>query len=139
MTDRHALINETIAALEQRHVHPNVAKVAAELLTEMAGSDRHTVHSNARVLLAHLIKWAYQPALRSRSWDDTISEHRMRIMDAIDDMPSLRPYLEGNWQSWWTRSRASAIKQMRANPFNPVPDACPWTLDQIMDEDWLPE
>jgi len=39
-----------------------------EYLTDMAKRDRREVKSRLKVLLAHLLRWKYQPELRTGSW-----------------------------------------------------------------------
>ena len=53
--------------------------------------DKHEVASRLRGLMAHLLKYQFQPRLRSKSWRRTIQQHREQIEDVLNDMPSLRP------------------------------------------------
>ena len=46
----------------------------------MAKRDRREVESRLVVLLAHLLKWTYQPDRRSRSWRATVVEHRQELV-----------------------------------------------------------
>ena len=41
----------------------------------------------------HLLKWQYQPNLRTRSWILTIKEQRRRIVKRLQQNPSLRSKL----------------------------------------------
>src|SRR5947209_14405606 len=52
----------------------------AEFLTDMARRDRREVESRLAVLIAHLLKWQYQPAKRSRSWLVTIEQQRQELL-----------------------------------------------------------
>jgi len=136
--DRHKLITETAKALEQRMVNPAVAQVAAELLTEMAGADRREVRSRTSVLLQHLIKWAYQPAKQSSSWTSTINTQRRELGYLFEESPSLIRHQELIFSDCWLSARRFAILEMKANPYKAVPAACPWTLKQVMNIEWLP-
>nr|VFK42784.1 MAG: protein of unknown function DUF29 [Candidatus Kentron sp. TC] len=42
----------------------------------MGKRERRELVSRLEVLLAHLLKWKYQPAFRERSWEFTIEEQR---------------------------------------------------------------
>ena len=46
------------------------------------------------VLLAHLLKWMFQPGIRNNSWSGTIDEQRSRIGRVLADSPSLKNYPE---------------------------------------------
>jgi hypothetical protein len=45
------------------------------------------------VLIMHLLKWEFQPNLRSRIWELIIKEQRLRLQSLLDDSPSLKPHL----------------------------------------------
>jgi hypothetical protein len=61
-----------------------------EELESMGASEKRELLSRLEVLLTHLLKWQYQPALQIRSWVLTIEEQRDRIKDHLDDNPSLK-------------------------------------------------
>lgn len=65
-----------------------------EELEAMAGSRRRALKRRLRVLLMHLLKWDVQPRRRSRSWASTIVEQRARILDLLEESPSLRRELD---------------------------------------------
>lgn len=138
MADRHKLITETATALTKRHVDPRVAQVAAELLTEMSGSERRETSSRTTTLLQHLIKWAYQPDHRSPSWTSTINTQRRELTFLFQESPSLRRHQEAVFQKCWPLARRDAIVEMKVNPYAPVPTACPWTIKQVKNPRWLP-
>lgn len=45
------------------------------------------------ILWAHLLKWEFQPSYRFYSWLGTIREQRRRILELLEDNPSLKAYL----------------------------------------------
>lgn len=55
-----------------------------EYLTDMAKRDRREVYSRLVVLLAHLLKWEYQPGQRSRSWRGTILEQQRELRQLLE-------------------------------------------------------
>jgi len=59
----------------------------------MGKRDRRELESHFRILLAHLLKWQYQPTHRSRSWRASIIEQRLQITKQLKDSPSLKNYL----------------------------------------------
>ena len=58
-----------------------------EEIEAMAGNLRRELKSRLRVLLAHLLKWQFQPRRRSRSWAATIAEQRAEIEDLLRGKP----------------------------------------------------
>ncbi len=63
-----------------------------EYLTDMGIRDRREAWSRLVVLLAHWLKWEYQPDGRSTSWRLTINEQR-RQLSQIADSKTLRNHL----------------------------------------------
>jgi len=70
------------------------AQNIAEELESMAKSDKRQLVNQLIVLIAHLLKWQYQPDHRSSSWQGTIREQRRRIWQLIEDSPSLQHELQ---------------------------------------------
>src|SRR4051812_12770983 len=56
----------------------------AEYLTDMAKRDRREVFSRLVVLLAHLLKWEFQPDRRSGSWLGTILEQQRELRQLLE-------------------------------------------------------
>ena len=59
----------------------------------MSKRDRRSIKNNLVILLLHLLKWEFQPEMRSGSWAGSIIEHRQRLRDLLNDSPSLRNYV----------------------------------------------
>ena len=65
----------------------------AEELDTLGRSERNAMWNHLRVLLLHLLKWAYQPERRGRSWRRSILLARQHLARRLRDNPSLRPEL----------------------------------------------
>jgi hypothetical protein len=63
-------------------------------LESMGARERRELINRLAVLLAHLLKWQYQPGFRGRSWQLTIKEQRRRLQRLLDDNPSLAARLD---------------------------------------------
>ena len=61
----------------------------AEEIEDMGKSQRRELGSRLEVLLAHLLKWQFQPGGRNSSWESTIRIQRTKIAKLLRDMPSL--------------------------------------------------
>lgn len=104
--------------------------LVAEEIEEMGKRDRRAVISRAAVLMAHLLKWKYQPAKRSRSWQLTIDLQRLELEAILGDSPSFRAYLEDNWDGLvYARAKLRAAKETGIEEYPAVP---PFTVAQAL-------
>jgi len=62
----------------------------AEEIESVGANTRRELRNRLARLLQHLLKWQYQPDLRSRSWRLTIVEQRDEIEELLAENPSLR-------------------------------------------------
>ena len=108
----------------------------AEEIETVGRSDRKEIRSRLEVLLIHLLKWHYQPLRRSASWEASIDEQRRRIAETVEESPSLAGYPAEALE----RAYGLAIidKAVRRLELLNLPAACPWTIDQVLNADFLP-
>lgn len=109
-----------------------------EEVQSMEREQRHALRSSYRVLIAHLLKWQFQPARRSRSWQLTILRERGNIIDREQDNPSLRAIAEAIADEAYRTARREASVETRL-PLETFPLGCPYSLDQLRDQDFLPD
>jgi hypothetical protein len=65
-----------------------------EEVESLGQQQRQELRNRLGILLGHLLKWQFQPTLRSKSWRLTLREQRAQIRFLLKDNPSLKPYLE---------------------------------------------
>ncbi len=109
----------------------------AEYLSDMAIRDRREVKSRLVVLIAHILKWTYHRANRSRSWRGTIIEQRQELEGAIG-----RGVLRNHAEALLAKAYADAVERAAAETGlsdETFPDECPYTLDQLLSADFLGE
>lgn len=109
-----------------------------EELEDLSRSEQRAIASQLIRLLLHLLKWDHQPQRRSDSWLDSITDARVQIALTIQDSPSLQSYPAEQLAACYQRARRSAARQTGLAPVD-FPENCPYPLDRILDEDWLPE
>jgi hypothetical protein len=63
----------------------------AEELDGLARSEARELRSRYAVLLAHLLKWRFEPERRSVSWSATIRRERREIAEHLAENPGLKP------------------------------------------------
>ncbi|MGZ8218740.1 DUF29 domain-containing protein [Methylomagnum sp.] len=109
----------------------------AEEIQDVGKSEQRELASRMAVLMAHLLKWQYQPERQSNSWKRTIKEQRRALAFHLKQVPSLRPKLaDPDWQdAIWADAVTLAIDETGLGGF---PDNCPWAMDDILSADWLP-
>jgi hypothetical protein len=111
----------------------------SEELEAMGRSQKHELRSRLVVLIAHLLKYEFQPLARSGSWRGTVVEQRQRMRDELDDSPSLRPHLIAAFND--PRRYAGAVRLAAAEsglPRAAFPPGCPYTFDQVFDDEFWP-
>ena len=125
-----AIRAKDLAALDVDHL--------AEEIEDLGRNNQHAITRQLQRLLAHLLKWRYQPTHRAPSWDTTIDQAREAIADVIEDNPSLRNYPAQRLPLAYRRARRQAAKET-GFPLATFPELCPWTLAELHDEDFFPE
>lgn len=108
-----------------------------EEIETMGRSEKNALESNLIIILLHLLKWQYQPQKQSGSWERSIIEHRRRVRRALQDSPSLKPYLV----SILEESYDEAVKQAKAEtklPLSTFPKTCLYLLTSILDDQFFP-
>lgn len=109
----------------------------AEEIEDVGKSEQRELANRMTVLLAHLLKWEYQPERRGASWQLTIRNQRLDIQDHLKETPSLKNKL--NDENWWQRVWRNAVSQAAMETgLAHFPEICPWTLDDLLDQGWLP-
>ncbi|PON14787.1 DUF29 domain-containing protein [Candidatus Entotheonella serta] len=111
----------------------------AEEIESLGKSDRRQLGSRLQELMLHLLKWRYQPERRQtgHSWEDSILEQRGSIASLLNDSPSLRRQVLPLMSDHYPRARRRANSQTGL-PLSTFPETCPWTEDQILDDDFWP-
>jgi hypothetical protein len=101
-------------------------------------SDKRQMESRLEILMAHLLKWKYQPGGRSTSWTGTIFEQRGRLGSLLEDSPSLHEFFRQAVGRSYTAARLLAAKETGI-AFGLFPEECPFAPDQVLDHAFFPE
>lgn len=131
-------IQQTVQLLREHHWHEVDLEHLIEEVEGLGKSERRGIASQLTRLLLHLLKWQYQPQRRSDSWLDSITDARTQIDLAIVDSPSLKSYPAEQLEQSYQRTRRQAAKQTEI-PLSVFPEECPYSIDLVLAEDWLPE
>lgn len=139
-------IEQTIKQLNNRQFESLDIEHLIEELTDLGKSEKNALKSNLMILLAHLLKLQVQsdaPDTMKRSWYSSVIEHRQRVLNNLEDTPSLKGFLEEAVQKAYADGRKIAIKESKMAKFGVrIPDEreyplnCPFSIEQIFNEDF---
>lgn len=62
----------------------------AEEILDVGEREYDKFESALAIILLHMLKWDHQPERRSRSWQNSIREHRRRVEKQLRKVPSLK-------------------------------------------------
>lgn len=108
-----------------------------EEIEAMGRSEKEALESNLVVVLMHLLKYKYQPSIRSNSWKSSIREHRRRLKKALKNSPSLKPYLNEVFAEAYRDARDLAADETGLSLEN-FPLQSPFTIEETLNPDYLP-
>lgn len=110
----------------------------AEELEDLGKSRARELRSRYTALLLHLLKWAYQPGRKTKSWRSTIIEQRAEIVEVLRENPSLERQAAEAFATAYGTARKLAVAQTGLPPLT-FPGECPFTLAAVADEEFWPE
>jgi hypothetical protein len=108
-----------------------------EELEDLGRRERQELRNRLGVLLGHLLKWHYQPSHRGNSWLATLREQRREVSRILQENPSLQPYLPEALGFSYESGIDLAVRETGMD-YITFPTECPYTLEQILDDAFLP-
>jgi hypothetical protein len=110
----------------------------ADEIEDVGKGEQRALASRMSLLLAHLLKWQYLPERRGAGWQATIRAQRRALAAHLASVPSLKRMLAdaNGWTRIWGDAVAKAIDETGLDRF---PEDCPWPLENILAQDWLPD
>lgn len=112
-----------------------------EEVRDLGTSERNSLRSQLARIIEHALKLERSPAPEPRrGWHDTIGDARRELEFRLT--PSLRRDLAANLpklHAFSLRRAARALAEHgETGPAADLPETCPYTLDQLLDDDWFP-
>jgi hypothetical protein len=137
-TQHQAAVLREMPATDNRFDREHVA----EEIEDLGKSERDAVRSQIRRIIEHLLKLGYSPSAPPRfGWMETIIDARQLLADKLS--PTLRHDAEAGLAKLHSDARKRAETGLRAHgehgAADALPQACPYTFDEICREDWYPE
>jgi hypothetical protein len=139
-TDYYEWLEQQAQLLREGRIEDIDAQNLVEEFEELAMGERASVESRAETVIEHLLKLEHSPADRPRrGWRLTVVRHRGRLAKRLT--ASLRNRLEASLGAVYRDARRAAVIGLEADKVraDQLPDVCPYTLDQVLDADWLPK
>lgn len=111
----------------------------AEEIEDVGKSEQRELANRMAVLLAHLLKWQFQPERQGSSWRNTIRAQRKEVKYLLEEAPSLKTKLdEPRWLDMvWSKAIASASNETGLDNW---PNVMPWSMEEeVLNQDWVPK
>ena len=139
-------IEQTIQQLRNHEFEALDIEHLIEELVDLGKSEKNMLRSNLKILIAHLLKLRLQsdsPDTMKGSWYSSMLEHRQRVLDNLTDTPSLKSFLVEALEKVYLDGRKLAIKEgklaklgIRLPEESEYPIICPFSIEQILDDDF---
>ncbi|ANS44690.1 DUF29 domain-containing protein [Serratia inhibens] len=137
-TDVVAWANEQAALLRSGKLSEIDIEKIAEEIEDVGKSEQRELASRMTVLIAHLLKWKYQPARRGSSWEKTIKAQRKEVLYSLKESPSLKGKLaDADWLDViWSKAVALATTETGLDVF---PESTIWDAQQALSQEFFPD
>ena len=103
----------------------------ADEIESVGKSEARELRSNLEIVLIHLLKWDQQPQRRGRSWALSIAEHRARVLETLQENPSLKVEWDQNLNRAYHTARLRAARETKL-ALKRFPEICPFDRETIM-------
>jgi len=135
--DLFAWTQQQVNLLTHQRWHELDVENLIDELEGMATRDRREMINWLIILIAHLLKWEFQPDHQSGSWRGSIQEQRLQLNGLLEDSPSLHQQFIESLEKAYPQAVKLASKETEL-PTTKFPNECPYELAQLLDEDFLP-
>ena len=139
--DYYTWTQEQARALRERRLEELDWTNVAEEIEDLGKSERRALLSRLTRLLEHLLKYAHSRERmfenNARGWELSARNARDAFRDRLEESPGLRPQLEDLYSRAYREASNDVLKALRL-PDSAIPETPPWTLDEIIDDTFLP-
>lgn len=136
-TDRDRWLEETIRLLNNRQLEQIDFENLIEELEDLGNEQKRAVESLLEQVIRHLLLYQYwqaQFAENANHWEAEIIGFRSQLRRRLTT--NLRQHLAKELNSIYR----DALRFVKAKTkLNLLPSECPYSLDNLLDEDWLPK
>jgi hypothetical protein len=136
--DFYAWANEQAALLRAGAFSAADIENIAEEIESIGRGEKRELVNRLSVLLAHLLKWRFQPERRRHSWTYSIREQRLQLARHLKDNPSLIAKTAEAMADAY-ESAVLAAAEDTGLPEETFPPASPFSFDEALDANFWPD
>ena len=140
-TDYNLWLEETVKQLQDKDFNAIDWENLIEEIASLGRSDKRAIKSLLTRLFEHLLKLVYWESERDYNqnhWKREIRNFRKQIRDDLKTSPSLKRYLREVFEECYQDSR-ELVSDSSELPLDTFPTSPVGSVEQVLDEDWLPE
>lgn len=143
-TDFHAWTQEQAAKLralvaERSNLDLDLENIAEEI-ESVGASDRRELHSRLARIIEHLLKLEDSTLREPRhGWKSSVRAERISLERLFKQSPSLRRWAKDEVADAYGHAARRLEPQLIELIMDPLPDVCPYDLDQILALEWWPK
>lgn len=140
--DYYTWVNEQIRLLHLRQFDQLDLEHLPDELETLTWLVQREIKTNLEIICNHLLKYKYAREYLNdepccSSWRTALWLARENISDQLKDSPSLGDYPAFELDYRYKKA-VNQVYQETKLPDGVLPQACPWTVNQVLDNDWLP-
>ena len=139
-TDYNLWVLETVKKLQNRDLDDLDWENLIDEVLDLSRREKRRLESLLIRLFEHLLKLKYWDLERERNqghWQGEIRNFRIQIQRDLKASPSLKRHLAESFEDCYQDARKIALDKTQLPP-NIFPEEAIASLDQVLDENWLP-
>lgn len=141
--DYYAWVQEQIRLLHLQQLERLDLEHLPDELHDLVWLIEREIEQNLEIVCNHLLKYKYAKEYLSNepccdSWRTALSEARRKISRELEESPSLQNYPAQELDFQYQLAVDRVYRETKL-PNDTLPKNCPWTIDQILNPDWLPD
>ena len=136
-TDDYLWIQQTISLLKNKNFNELDLEHLIEELDDLGRERKHQVKSLLKQIIRHLLLlefWTEEYEDNYRHWQSEIITFREKLNDRMTK--NFSNYLEDELENIYKQARKYVNVKSGLDTF---PQDCPYTIEQLLDEDWFPK
>lgn len=139
--DYYAWLQNQVRALREHRIEDLDWENVAEEIEGLSKSEKLSISSHLATIVEHLLKLNYAHSIfreyNARGWRISVRAARRRVQKLLKQSPSLRPQLQEILADAYEDGRLEALRDRRLKE-EMLPTESPWTVEQVVDESFLP-
>ncbi len=132
--DLNLWLEQQAIAIKNKNIDSMDWQNLLEEIEDMGASQKRALRSYVKQLIKHLLKlkyWHTELERNKAGWELEVSNFRDEILDILADSPSLKNYLETNYDVWYQKSADK--KKLGFD----LPEHEQISIDEILDENYF--